>query len=90
MGVGGSRMGIKKEKNLNNGQRKKKKCPLGDSCQAVSVVLCLSVCLSFLPLSVCHTPVSHLCFPRLRGRVSPAFPSSFLSLHIYIHPSLER
>lgn len=77
-GGGGSRIG-KKEKNLNEGQRKKMSLRGQLSscfCGSLSVDLPL-----FLPLSLCHTPVSHLHFPRqpdsLHGLVSPAFLSDF-------------
>lgn len=53
---GGGCSGIgKKEKNLNEGQRKKN-VPSG-----TAVRLSLSVSLSFF---LCHTPVSHLHIPR--------------------------
>lgn len=69
---------------------KGKKSPLGDSCQAVSVVLCLSASLSS------SVSVSHTCKPppfptTARLPTSPcslAILSRLISLSAYLHPSL--
>lgn len=87
-GEGENRIG-KKEKNLNEAQRGEKS-PLGDSCQAVSVVLCLSASLSS------SVSVSHTCKPppfptTARLPTSPcslAILSRLISLSAYLHPSL--